>query len=501
MTIIESLGRHPPERVAVRVGALDISYARLMADVMAAATSLAARGVTAGAKVGIRAGSVANGHSYANWVAHLASIHLGAAHVSIVESASLSAAVQAGVIDLAIGARKSLDDIPPSLGRVEFDCDPARPLATVRDAPPADEASAARINLTSGTTGTPKFLVWDRKMIEARVAQVGATSVNGGLPLGPDTILYPLLHIRTTAGFRYPLAVWQAGGCVLLPDDLEPRARDEAALSVSTLIAASPVQLGERVRLFPDQWDGREGRTIIVLGGRLPSAVRDAALAVACDTLLISYGSTETGSIALGDSAGIDRHAGAVGFVRDGVTVEIVDADRRPVAAGELGLVRVKAELMSDGYDAVVPGKETSHFDGGYFYPGDSGRLFGDGLLAIEGRLGDTFNVGGWKVNAVDLEAKLAFLPGVDDLAACVMPLAEGDLLTFAVVTRDTVDLGAVADRIRVKLPKGRSFHLVRIRSIPRNAMGKIPRALIANKLTALYGASSNNLTKNTSNA
>ena len=496
MTIIESLRRHPPERVAVRVGALDISYARLMADVMAAAAVLAAKGVAASSKVGIRAGSVANGHSYANWVAHLASIHLGAAHVSIVESASLSAAVQAGVIDLAIGARKSLDDIPPSLGRVEFDCDPARPLATVRNAPPADEASAARINLTSGTTGNPKFLVWDRKMIEARVAQVG-----DGLPLGPDTILYPLLHIRTTAGFRYPIAVWQAGGCVLLPDDLELRARDEAALSVSTLIAASPVQLGERVRLFPDQWDGREGRTIIVLGGRLPSAVRDAALAVACDTLLISYGSTETGSIALGDSAGIDRHAGAVGFVRDGVTVEIVDADRRPVAAGELGLVRVKAELMSDGYDAVVPGKETSHFDGGYFYPGDSGRLFGDGLLAIEGRLGDTFNVGGWKVNAVDLEAKLAFLPGVDDLAACVMPLAEGDLLTFAVVTRDTVDLGAVAERIRAKLPKGRSFHLVRIRSIPRNAMGKIPRALIANKLTALYGATSNNLTKNTSNA
>ena len=168
MTIIESLGRHPPERVAVRVGALDISYARLMADVMAAAAVLAAKGVAAGSKVGIRAGSVANGHSYANWVAHLASINLGAAHVSIVESASLSAAVQAGVIDLAIGARKSLDDIPPSLGRVEFDCDPARPLATVRDAPPADEASAARINLTSGTTGTPKFLVWDRKMIEAR---------------------------------------------------------------------------------------------------------------------------------------------------------------------------------------------------------------------------------------------------------------------------------------------------------------------------------------------
>jgi acyl-CoA synthetase (AMP-forming)/AMP-acid ligase II len=181
--------------------------------------------------------------------------------------------------------------------------------------------------------------------------------------------------------------------------------------------------------------------------------------------------------------------------------VEIVDSARRPVAAGEVGLVRLKTDLMSGGYDGIVPGHETTHFDGGYFYPGDSGRLFDDGLLAIEGRVGDTFNVGGWKVNAVELEAKLAFLPGVDDLAACVMQLVEGDLLTIAVVTADRVDLNDVANLIRDKLPAGRTFHLVRLRSIPRNAMGKIPRAMIAEKLTALYGASRNNLAQNRTNA
>ncbi|MCY7270463.1 MAG: acyl--CoA ligase [Sphingomonas bacterium] len=295
--------------------------------------------------------------------------------------------------------------------------------------------------------------------------------------------------------------MWRAGGIVLLPDDPQLRVRDETALGQSTLIAASPVQLGERLRRFSDPWDGRADRVIIVLGGRLPVAVRDSALAIACNQLLISYGSTETGSIAIGDSASIDRHVGAVGHVRHGVIVEIVDDRKQPVAAGQLGLVRIKADLMSAGYAEALPGQGSSHFDAGYFYPGDIGRLLDDGLLAIEGRRGDTFNVGGWKVNAVDLEARLAFLPGVDDLAACVMPLAEGDLLTIAVVTRDTVDLKAVAEHIRVKLPKGRTFHLVRIRSIPRNAMGKIPRAMIANKLTALYGASRNNLSKIAPNA
>ena len=487
MSILDALRAQPADRIAIRVGSLDISYARFLADIDSAAAMLAAKGVGEGSKVAIRAGRLNTGHTYPNWVAHLATIRLGAAHVSIVEQASINAAVQAGMIDMVIGPKGAMDDIPSSIERIPFDCDPRKPLAS-RDPPPDREAAAARINLTSGTTGSPKFLTWDSAMIEARVAQVA-----DGLPIGRDTMLYCLLHIRTTAGFRYPLAVWQAGGCVLLPDDPEVRVRDQA-LGQSTLIATSPVQLGERVGQFTDPWAGREKRTIIVLGGRLPSAVRDAALANACATLLVGYGSTETGSIALGPSDMIDRHVGAVGFVRDGVTVEIVDPAKAPLPAGETGFVRVKTGLMSTGYEAVAPGKETSHFDDGYFYPGDIGRLFDDGLLAIEGRVNDTFNVGGWKVNAVELEAKLAFLPGVDDLVACVMPLAEGDLLTIAVVTRDTVDLGRVAELIQAKLPKGRTFHLLRLKSIPRNAMGKVPRAMIANKLTALYGASRKNL-------
>ena len=489
MSIIASLQQHEPDRIAVRIDDLAISYGRLVADLFAAAAQLAAKGVGPGARVAIRAGSLSTGHSYANWIAHLASLHLGARHVSIVENISLSSALQAGMIDTVIGSRAALAEIPASLKGIVFDCDPNKPLAAPADAPTSQEQSAVRLNLTSGTTGKPKFLAWDHAMIERRVEQVG-----DGLPLGPETILYPLLHLRTTAGFRYPLAVWRAGGCVLLPAGQQPAERDRAGLGLSTLIAASPVQLGERVRLYPEPWEGRDRRTIIMLGGRLPVAVRDAALATACATLLISYGSTETGSIALGDSALIDRHAGAVGFIRDGVTVEVVDSARNPVAAGQPGLVRIKSDLMAAGYEVTVPGKESGHFADGYFYPGDMGRLFDDGLLAIEGRLGDTFNVGGWKVNAVDLEAKLAFLPGVDDLCACVMPLAEGDLLTFAVVARDSIDLNAVAERIRAKLPKGRTFHLVRIKAIPRNAMGKIPRAMIANKLTALYGASRKNI-------
>ena len=391
------------------------------------------------------------------------------------------------MIDTIVGPEAALADVPAALQRIVFDCDGAQPL-TPTPAPPDCSASAIRLNMTSGTTGSPKFISWDGKMIEARVAQVA-----DGLAIGSDTVLYPLLHIRTTAGFRYPLAVWRAGGCVLLPDDPDVCIRDQA-LGQSTLIPTSPVQLAERVRKFTDPWAGRDARTIIVLGGRLPPAIRDEALGHACANLLVGYGSTETGSIALGPANMIDRHGGAVGFVRDGVTVEIVDNARAPVTAGDPGVVRIRTKVMSPGYETTAPGTESSHFEGGYFYPGDIGRLFDDGLLAIEGRLSETLNIGGWKVSAPELESKLSFLPGVDDLAVCVMPLAEGDLLTIAVVTHDNVDLRPVAELIQSKLPKGRTFHLVRLQSIPRNAMGKIPRSMIAGKLTELYSPGKPNI-------
>ena len=482
MSLLDSLYCQPADRVAVRIGALDISYGRLLADVAAASAIFASQGVTPGSKLGLRAGTLRTGHSYANWVAHLAAIHLGAVHVSIMDQSSLAAANQAGMIDTIIGSDAALADAPAALKRIIFSCDPATPL-TAATAPPDSSASAARLSMTSGTTGSPKFVRWDMPTIAARIGQAADV-----LPICPETIFYCLLHLSTAPGFRYPLAVWQAGGCMLLPDDPDVRVRDQA-LGQSTLIVTSPVQLAERVREFPDPWEDRDARTIVVLGGRLPSAVRDRALANACTTLLVGYGSTETGSVALGPAALIDRHGGATGFVREDVTVEIVDAARTPVPAGQPGVVRIKAKMMGSGYETPHGAQESSHFDGGYFYPGDIGRLYDDGLLAIEGRLSETLNIGGWKISAPELESRLSFLPGVDDLAACVMPLPEGDLLTIAVVTRDGIDLQPMAELIRAQLPDGRAFHMIRLQSIPRNAMGKIPRATIAGKLIEHYAA------------
>ena len=87
--------------------------------------------------------------------------------------------------------------------------------------------------------------------------------------------------------------------------------------------------------------------------------------------------------------------------------------------------------MMATSYEGASAPTSDAHFRDGWFYPGDVGRLYEDGLLAIDGRTGDTLNVGGWKVGAVDLEARVAELPHVRDVCAVAMglkkPLKAGD--------------------------------------------------------------------------
>jgi acyl-CoA synthetase (AMP-forming)/AMP-acid ligase II len=488
MGIIARIRRQPSERIAVRAGPSAISYARLLADVEAAAAAFRAEGLGSQSTVGIRAGSADNGHSYANWVAHLAAMKIGAGHVSMTDAPSIRAALQAGKIDCVIGTFEALIDVPRSTPRIQFHVDAAGP-APVVDGGPNDEASARRLNLTSGTTGKPKLVAWDAAMIEQRVDQVLDPALING-----ETGLFPLLHLRTTAGFRYPLAAWAVGGCVLLPLARKGLDRDREAVPRANLITCSPPQLRERLSGIPGEWPDRAGRTILVLGGRLPAAVREAALERACASLLIAYGSTETGGIAIGDHAVVDRHPGAVGFLREGVEVEILDPGGAPVAAGQPGLVRIRTAIMASAYEEGSPASAASHFRDGWFYPGDIGRLYEDGLLAIDGRAGDTLNLGGWKVSAADLESRVADLPGVQDVCAVAVQLPEGDRLTFGIVCGDDIDMDALNQRIHSMLAKRRPFHLIRMPSIPRNAMGKIPRALIASQLAALYGARKKNV-------
>jgi len=131
-----------------------------------------------------------------------------------------------------------------------------------------------------------------------------------------------------------------------------------------------------------------------------------------------TYGSTEAGSVAW------DRDAwptpGTVGRPLDGVDVRVVSPDGRSLGPGETG------EIVVAGA-AVV--SET-----GEYHTGDLGHLSSAGHLVVSGRLRVVLDIGGRKVNPVEVEDVLRRSPQVREAAATGVRLGSGDFVLVALV-------------------------------------------------------------------
>jgi acyl-CoA synthetase (AMP-forming)/AMP-acid ligase II len=483
MTILSVLREHDGAAPAVRIGDRVIDYARLLADMDALSAHLRDCGLEAGARVSLHPDQPGS-PTYGDWLLHLAALQAGLVHSSTVKTGDPRIRKAFGMREAAIGSTQAkMPDGPARKIRIDFSGDaPLADLLKPESAPPeaGDEAQAKRLLSTSGTTGTPKIVEWDAAMIAARVAQVREEGHVSG-----DTKLMPLLGFPTTAGYRYPLAVWQAGGCVtLFARGQHVFSSNNPAMAETDTLISSPYRLKQALEREQGEWPGREARTVHLFGGRVdPDLLKQAKARVGavCQT---HYGSTETGSVASGDLDMIERHAGAVGRPGRNVELRIVDGKGQERAPGQTGIVEIRTPVMIAGY---ATGEGGGSFRDGWFRPGDLGVLLEDGTLAIEGRTSETINVGGLKLSPVAIEQRLAQIKALRDVALVAVPVAGMERLVIAYVSDRPLNgpkLRAVARRaVQSPVP----FTLVRVRQIPRNQAGKIERVKLGRGLLAAY--------------
>jgi acyl-coenzyme A synthetase/AMP-(fatty) acid ligase len=464
MTIVARLSDHPSDAVAAITSAGEVSYDQFRKDIDRAAAHLRAEGIGPGKSVGIHFGINRDGDDYSSWVAHLAALKVGAAHASIHDARSLINLLKHVSLDALIGRiPEGFEGDAPAI--ISLDLSSLPEAKAGKD----EEEKAERLNLTSGTTGNPKLVRWDSATISGRVDQLTELEL-----LGPETCLDSYLSPRTTGGFRYPLAVWLAGGSVLLSEGSPMSDLDRAKRS--TLCICSPFQL-QRVKGRNVKWPRREERTIVSLGGRVPVRLRDWARENLADKIIISYGSTEAGHVAHGDASVVDRHPGAVGWVRKDSEVQIVGPGGVPVEPGKVGKLRIRTPVMARRSDKDSDGEAE------WFEPGDFGTMFEDGLLAIGGRVTDVLNLGGVKLSAADLESRLMSVDGLEDCTAGVVPTPNGDTLWIAAVPRSGLSAQDILPGVRRYVPRGVPFRVVALRAIPRNAMGKVNRRALAERV------------------
>jgi malonyl-CoA/methylmalonyl-CoA synthetase len=198
------------------------------------------------------------------------------------------------------------------------------------------------------------------------------------------------------------------------------------------------------------------------------------------------YGLTETLIVTAARHDG-PRTPGVVGPPLPGISLRLVDEQRRPLAPAPdvLGEVAVRGPTVFSGYlnrpDATAAAMDAE----GFLYSGDLATLTAAGEVRIVGRRAtDLIKTGGYKVGAGEVEAALLEHPAVREAAVIGVPDDDlGERIVAFVVAYDGLQPRPeeLAEHVARELAPHKRPRAVRlVASLPRNAMGKVLKKELA---------------------
>ncbi len=389
-------------------------------------------------------------------------------------------ALRSGVVPVLLNATlttgerdRLVADADPSL--VVIDADALSAL----DAGPEVRLSpfplARPMHYTSGTTGQAKGVwtgLWSEDLAEAAFVDEADLWA-----FGPDDVhlvcspMYHSVSIRFAGG-----TLLRGGTCVILSsfDALTASAALEGTFGpVPTTTFMAPAALA-RLLALPDTSRDRFGalRLLVHAGSPCSPSLKRAALEVVDpDVLWEFYGSTEGQFTACSTTEWLVK-PGAVGRARPGRRL-VVDDD---------GIVWCHAPDFARFAYWRDEAKTAASWSDGAFTVRDLGRLDGEGYLFLDGRRDDLIITGGVNVYPAEVEAVLAEVDGVVDVA--VFALADeqwGQRVCAAVVPGAEADPEELVASVRAraadqlagyKRPKQIEF----VDELPRTATGKVQR-------------------------
>jgi len=168
---------------------------------------------------------------------------------------------------------------------------------------------------------------------------------------------------------------------------------------------------------------------------------------------------------------------GSVGLPIQGVKVRIVDDAGQDLSTGEVGEIIVAGDNVMQGYwqDAAATAEAIKD---GWLYTGDLGKLDADGYLYIVDRKKDMIIVGGTNVYPREVEAVIAQMPQVAEVAVVGRPdPVRGERVRAVIVPAEGVELSAeqVISHCRQYLAPFKVPRIVEFQeSLPRSVLGKV---------------------------
>jgi len=203
--------------------------------------------------------------------------------------------------------------------------------------------------------------------------------------------------------------------------------------------------------------------------------------------ILERYGMTETIMNMTNPYEG-ERRAGTVGAPFPGQEARIVDVrTRQPLPPDEIGEIEVRGPNVFSGYWNRPDATAEAFSPDGWFKTGDLGWCSHDGYYTITGRARELIISGGYNIYPREVEDVLAAHPAVSEVAVLGLPDPEmGEQVVAVIVPREghTPDPSELIAFCRERLASYKKpRHIVFVETLPRNAMGKIQKHLLAKQL------------------
>ena len=491
------------EAVAVVHGDRRITYRELAAEATRVARALRASGVAAGDRVAYLCHN-APALLVAHFAVPLAGGVLVAVNTRLAPEEVLTICDHSGarliVVDTALAGT-----VAPVLGRLSVDeviwDDDADPVPAglpgiayadflARGSDEAlpwaveDEDATISINYTSGTTGTPKGVMYTH-----RGAYLNSLGENLTAGHGQDTVYLWTLPMFHCNGWCHPWAIVACGGVQVclraVRDDAIWRLIDEEGI---THLNGAPAVLSLLVN--SEHAHALERPLTVVTAAAPPSPTILAQTEALGARVVHVYGLTETyGPYTVcqwqADWADEEPAERARLLARQGVAMVMADPIRVLDATGA-DVPRDGAtvgEIVMSGNDVMKgyyddPEGTAAAFRGGVFHSGDLGVWHPDGYIELRDRAKDVVISGGENISTIEVEQALASHPAVLEVAVIGVPSERwGERPKAFVVLRPGATAGhdALTAHVHARIARYKcpdTFEM--LEELPRTSTGKV---------------------------
>jgi len=320
-------------------------------------------------------------------------------------------------------------------------------LRSLASHPPARRTNYCLIKLTSGSTGTPRALVFTHAQMIADGRQVCAS-----MGIRPDDLnlgIIPFGHSYGLGNLIVPLLV-QGTPVITAASPLPNALAADCARWKPTVFPAVPMLLRALAQAEAEPAALASLRLVISAGAPLTPEVATTFAQHFGRRIHSFYGSSETGGISFDRTGEASLTGRSVGSPIEGVRLQFRRGGRFQVES---------AAVMGAGRHA----------------PPDRAELNEFGELVLLGRTGRTAKIGGRRIDLGEIEKLILATPGVREVYAMLHPSRTD---AIAAVVAGDIDAAGLRASLRTrtalwKIPE----RLLVLPELPRNARGKIDRA------------------------